>query len=537
MRMLALLLMSILLLGILLPTHLASGRHNEEKQMKQELIPDRYIVVLKDKVNKDSFAKAHGLSKIKEYKHALNGMTVTGPLSHIKGLKYDERVLFVQQDQIFRVASQTLPTGINRIDAELNPIARIDGTEQSVDTDIAILDTGVSSHEDLYLYRACNFLGSANCSGLWGDTNGHGTHVAGIAAAIDNDKGVVGVAPGARIWVGTVLNSLGSGSLSDIIEGIDWVTANSSAVDVVNMSLGGSGSDDGNCGMTNGDALHLAICNSVAKGIVYVVAAGNSATDASTQIPAAYDEVITVSAIADFDGQPGRLAQPTCRYDEDDTFANFSNYGADVDIAAPGVCILSTWPWQQYKTISGTSMAAPHVAGAAALYIAANGKPQDAAGAALVKQGLINLATPQSSSNGFTGDKDLFPEPLLNAKDSISSLPTSPEPSPSPSPSPSPTPDTSPPQVTILSPKNGQQVSNHVLISVTASDDSGIGRVDIYIGGKLKTTLYSVPYEYKWQSNSVKNGSVTIAAYAYDMYGNKASASISVTVYNESKTK
>jgi subtilisin family serine protease len=185
--------------------------------------------------------------------------------------------------------------------------------------------------------------------------------------------------------------------------------ANGGPITVANMSLGGTGSDDGNCGLSNNDALHQAICRSVAAGVTYAVAAGNETDNAANHVPAAYDEVITVSALSDSDGKPGGTGgAPTCRTGElDDYFATFSNFGADVDIAAPGVCILSTWKGGGYNTISGTSMATPHVAGTAALYIATH----PGATPAQVKNALIAA----QESGPIPGDPDTSKEGIVNA--------------------------------------------------------------------------------------------------------------------------
>jgi subtilisin family serine protease len=188
-----------------------------------------------------------------------------------------------------------------------------------------------------------------------------------------------------------------------VICGVDFVTSKSNIIKVANMSLGGSGGT-GSC---NDGGLHEAICNSVNAGVTYVVAAGNESDDAANHVPAAYDEVITVSALADFNGEPGGGANPTCRIDVDDTLADFSNYGVAVDIIAPGVCILSTWNDGGYNTISGTSMASPHVAGAAALYISTH----PLATPVQVKQA---LQTAGSNNWDDINDPDGIKEPLLD---------------------------------------------------------------------------------------------------------------------------
>jgi len=276
--------------------------------------------------------------------------------------------------------SWQVPAGVRRVGARTSAITSFTHRTTRVDADVAILDTGVESdHPDL------NVVGGYNCTSrnrsAWDDKNGHGTHVAGIVGALDNTLGVVGVAPGARLWSVRVLDLNGRGFVSWLVCGIDWVTAQRDPrnpgrplIEVANMSISFSvgPSPDSTC--ANGeDVIHQALCRSIAKGTTYVVAAGNNSHNARRNRPAAYDEVITVSAMADYDGRGGGHGRPSdscpySRYEPDDSFAGFSNYGPDIDLIAPGRCVLSTYMRKRYAFMSGTSMATPHVTGAAALY-------------------------------------------------------------------------------------------------------------------------------------------------------------------------
>jgi subtilisin len=374
----------------------------------QGVIPDQYIVVFKDTVGDprqvaNEHAQQHGAGVDHIYEHVYKGYSARIPNNRVATVRADPRVQYVSEDREVEAFAQTLPTGIDRIDGELTSTVSGNGSG-SVDVDVAVIDTGIqTNHPDL------NVVGGYNCQSgrSYDDGNGHGTHVAGTIGAKDDGIGVVGVAPGARLWAVRVLNNQGSGSWSSIICGIDWVTKNKATIEVANMSLGGTSSKPNGSGCSTGEALHDAICKSVAAGVTYVVAAGNDSKDASGFVPAAYDEVITVSALADFDGKPGGLGKATCRSDEDDTLANFSNYGPAVDLIAPGVCILSTWKGSGYNTISGTSMASPHVAGAAALYKSSH--PSDSP--AQVKSALLSAGTTDWNNSD---DKDSTKEKLLN---------------------------------------------------------------------------------------------------------------------------
>ena len=314
-------------------------------------------------------------------------------------------------------SSQVTPVGLDRIDGEPNA----NGTT-FVDVDVAIMDTGIDAdHPDLNVLedKQVNFIGSTP-----DDLCGHGTHVAGIVGAKDNDIGIVGTAPGAKLWNVKVLekNPLTggcSGSLAGIIQGLNYVAENADEIDVVNLSLGGL------CREVSCDSpvYEKAINRVVDNGVVVVVSAGNSNANSKDFIPARFLTPITVSAISDSDGKCGGLGPVSNhpRGGPDDTLADFSNFGSSVDVSAPGVDILSTYPDDSYAVMSGTSMSGPYVAGAAALIKAEHPNISPS----IVRNMLLELASNmQTVCNNegdgyFKDDKDALPEPLLYVKEII----------------------------------------------------------------------------------------------------------------------
>ena len=375
-----------------------------------EQISNQYIVVLKPNisVNAESLTRAelksNGVDTIQVYNHTIKGYTIRVPNEQALGaIQNNPGVEFIEPDQKVKMFGQVLPTGIDRVDGDLSSAKSGRGIS-TVNAGIAIIDTGIDlTHPDLNVYRSTTFVPGTTSGN---DDNGHGTHVAGIAAAKDNDIGVVGIAPGARLWAVKVLDSTGSGDISTVIAGVDYVTQHANEIDVANLSFG--------C-KCHSNALDTAIHNSVAAGITYVVAAGNGASNAIDFSPANHPDVITVSAIVDTDGKCGGLG-PSTRYGNDDTFATFSNFGPVVAMAAPGVDIYSTYKDGSYATLSGTSMAAPHVAGAAALYKSTH----IGASPSTVKQALISTgSTPSTICDGeghgyFGVEPGNIHEPLLD---------------------------------------------------------------------------------------------------------------------------
>jgi subtilisin family serine protease len=383
------------------------------------------IVIVANGTDPLAFAAGTDIAPSLVYREALNGFAATLTRGQIKALQRDARVVGViadtatvmKQDPPVPVQPpQFLTTGLRRVGGLESQTAKIDGIDERVDADIAILDTGIDlDHPDLNVVGGINCVGGSPRGYDDHGKTGHGTLVAGFAAALDNSIGAVGVAPGARLWAVRVANANGILNTSWVLCGLEWLAANAETIEVANMSFGMDQAPTGPCGIparpkAKADLVHAAICEIVADGVTVVVSAGNDAADAGAQVPAAYPEAIAVSALADSDGVSGALGSPpSCEpRAEDDHLAFFSNFGPVVDIAAPGVCISSTFIGGQYATVSGTSFSAPLVSGAAALVYAVD----TAATPTSVRATLLRAA----ESGPVPGDPDNSPEPVLSVR-------------------------------------------------------------------------------------------------------------------------
>jgi len=328
------------------------------------LIPGQYIVVLKDDLVMSAsvsavaaeMAATYGGELFYTYDAALNGFAITVPLEKsafaVAGLSQDERVELVEQDTIVAIAetdavdaTQTgAPWGLDRINQRNLPLnGAFSYTKTGAGVKVYIIDTGIRTSHNQFGGRASYGYDAVDGSLPADDCNGHGTHVAGTVGG-----STYGVAKGVSLIAVRVLNCSGSGSNSGVIAGINWVTnqkqANPTIPAVANMSLGGSASS----------ALDAAVNNSINAGVTYAIAGGNSNANACNYSPARVGAAITVGATTSTDAR-----------------ASYSNYGTCLDLFAPGSSITSAWYTSNtaLNTISGTSMATPHVAGVAALYL------------------------------------------------------------------------------------------------------------------------------------------------------------------------
>ena len=358
---------------------LADGAAKDDKS--NEKVP--VIVGFKDDVKRVDQSRMIGDNDgaIKKSYTLINAATANVPRHKIDTLKKNRNVKYVEEDiRIQVIEGQTLPWGVDRIDAELvHPYNKGTGVK------VAIIDTGIDyTHPDLN----DNYVAGwdfANDDNDPMDGGGHGTHCAGIVAAEDNEMGVIGVAPAVELYIAKSLFDDGSAYISDIVDGIEWAVEEE--VDVISMSLGIN---------IDFQSWHDACDAADGAGIVVVAAAGNDGASSSIEdnvnYPAAYSSVIAVAAT-----------------DSNDERAWWSSTGPDVEIAAPGVGILSTYPGG-YATMSGTSMACPHVAGTAALVIASGISDNDA-----VRTCLRETA----EDLGESGKDNLYGYGLVNADEAV----------------------------------------------------------------------------------------------------------------------
>lgn len=427
------------------------------------------------------------------------------PDKSIQGLLNNPHVKSVELDgTVYAVDIElTNAWGVERIGSG----AVHDSGNKGTGVKIGIIDSGIDYlHQDLDdVYAGGEDFVENDGDPM--DVYGHGTHVAGTACAEDNDKGVVGVAPKCALYSLRVLNDSGSGSWSATVAAMDWAVTH--GLQVVNLSLGSS--------QDPGSTVKAAFDNAEAAGLVIVAAGGNSGNPRGNGnnviYPAKYASVIAVAAT-----------------DKNDTRPSWSSTGEEIELAAPGVSVLSAWndgtsphnpqpiyfdgDW--YKEGSGTSMASPHVAGTAALVLA-NGSLIDQNGDGIVNNIDVRLWLRSTADDLGTAGKDSwYGYGLVDADEAA--------------------PFTGPvdasPSISITNPVNGSVASGTIMITANASDDNGIAQVDFYLDGALLGSDALSPYEWLWDSTGVSDGSHAITATAVDTALQSKSDSVSITVDN-----
>ncbi len=379
-------------------------------------VSNQYIVLLKGEADQDKCANEHLLKRTRIFKHALNAFVCNLSTNAVERLSRDARVLIVAADRPSgRASGQNVSTAISRMAVRHFPASNIDGLDDRVGVDVAVLDSGIQTdHPDLNVVDSADFTGE----GFYG-TNPHGTQCAGIIGALDNDFGVVGVAPGVRLWSVRVIRNDNTYYLSDLIAGLNYVASHASEIAVVNCSLNTF------YGVANSRIVYQqAISALVNQGIVVIASAGNDSGDLAgpdgvldnddDSFPAALPEVLAVS----------NMDPVTDEFVANSNFSRsrhltsfVSSPGGAIDVAAPGNNISTTTLNGGYVVgFSGTSASAPCVSGLAALYIATHGRATNATGVYQIRQAIISAAESQSQwQSANTSDPDSYHEGLAVA--------------------------------------------------------------------------------------------------------------------------
>ena len=395
-----------------LPPYLSSTRRipGVHRFMFWFMIP--VIIVFENKPDR-GLVNAHGGSVVHEYS-IIPAIAANLPANALENMKRARGVSYVEEDSIVYAIGKpdkpdkpgkpqppedTLPPEqppqVIEWNMELIEVPDVWTTSTGSGVKVAVIDTGIDNdHPDLYVTGGVGFADKkwrvVTATSKWDDDNGHGTHVAGTIAALNNDIGVVGAAPDVSLYAVKVLGKDGSGYVSDIIAGVDWSAQN--GMDIVSMSLGGSGSSQ---------VFQDVINEAHSSGVLIIAAAGNAGDGniltTETSYPAAYDNVVAVAAT-----------------DNRSKVAWFSNSGDYVDIAAPGVEILSTWNDGLYDTISGTSMACPHVTGVAALVLAKY--------PSLTPSEVESILTSTATDLGIVGFDNSYGNGLVNASAAVAAV-------------------------------------------------------------------------------------------------------------------
>lgn len=466
--------------------------HTAQMIRRERAVPGEYIVVLRDSTQEvrqqgaaniaQELVSLNGGRVLRTYQHTIHGFHASMSEAEAQRLLADPRVAYVQENGVIRLsATQTSATwGIDRIDQRDLPrnssyTYNVDGTGVHA----YVIDTGIRLTHTEFTGRTGNGYDFIDNDSDASDCHGHGTHVAGTVGGT-----TWGVAKKVTLHGVRVLDCTGYGNDAQVIGGMDWVAANHIKPAVANMSLGDVAIP----------AIDDATQRMIAAGVTTVVAAGNDGANACNYSPARAPNAITVGSTTSSDAR-----------------SSFSNYGTCVDIFAPGSSITSASNSgnSSSTSMSGTSMASPHVAGAAALYLGAN----PSATPAEVRDALVNNSTPNKVTSPGTGSPNKLLYTLFITGGGSG--------------------DTTPPSTSITAPVGGSTLSGTASLSANASDNVGVARVEFYAGSALLGTATAAPYSIAWNTTSVANGTYALTTKAYDAANNiGTSGTVSVTVNN-----